>query len=214
MFAFELDLASFRRWAHSDDYPEHGQFAYLDGEFWVDLEPEELLTHNQVKLAYAFAVMNVLQQTPLGRFVGHGMRLSHLTANLSVEPDGMFYTWQSFQNGQLRFVEGIHGGIMELEGSPDMTVEIVSDCSVKKDTVRLRELYWRANVTEYWLVDVGEKRLRFEILRHTPTGYVSTESPEGWQTSAVLGKAFRLVRSHDPLEYTRFQVEVGPAQPL
>jgi Uma2 family endonuclease len=95
-----------------------------------------------------------------------------------------------------------------------MTLEIVSDSSVKKDTVRLRELYWRADVTEYWLVDVRGKTLHFEILRHTPTGYVSTESPDGWQTSTVLGKALRLVRSKDPLGRAQFHVEVGPVQPV
>jgi hypothetical protein len=31
------DLASFRRWARSGEMPERGQFAYLNGEVWVDL---------------------------------------------------------------------------------------------------------------------------------------------------------------------------------
>jgi Uma2 family endonuclease len=207
--AFVDDLASFRRWAHSDDFPEQGQFAYLQGEVWVDLSMEELLTHNQVKMAYTFAVMVVLQQTPLGRFVGDRMRLSHVAADLSVEPDGLFYTWQTLQSGRLRFVEGVHGGIMELEGSPDMTLEIVSDSSVKKDTVRLRELYWRAEVPEYWLVDVRGAANRFEILRRSATGYVATATPDGWQASTLFGRSFRLARSNDPLGHVQFAVEIG-----
>ena len=40
--------------------------------------------------------------------------------------------------------------------------------SVPKDTVLLRELYWKAGVTEYWLVDVRDGNLSFEILQGTP----------------------------------------------
>jgi Uma2 family endonuclease len=210
--AFVEDLASFRRWAHSDSFPEQGQFAYLNGELWVDLSMEELLTHNRVKTAYTFAVVSVLQEASLGDFVSDRMRLSNPPANLSVEPDGLFYTWQTLQSGRLRYVEGIRGGIMELEGSPDMALEIVSDSSVRKDTVRLRELYWRAEVSESWLVDVRGETMRFEILRHTPKGYVATESADGWQTSIVLGKNFRLLRSQDPLGRAQFRVEVSVAQ--
>lgn len=41
------DLESFRRWARSDEYPEHGWFSFLHGVFWVDLSMEQLFTHNQ-----------------------------------------------------------------------------------------------------------------------------------------------------------------------
>jgi hypothetical protein len=43
------DLESFRRWAHSDEFPERGAFSYLNGEIWVDLRMEEFFSHNQVK---------------------------------------------------------------------------------------------------------------------------------------------------------------------
>src|SRR5438067_13083002 len=34
------DLASFRRWAYSDSFPEQGRISYLKGEIWVDLSIE------------------------------------------------------------------------------------------------------------------------------------------------------------------------------
>jgi Uma2 family endonuclease len=206
------DLASFRRWAHSDVVPERGQFAFLHGEVWVDLSMEKLLAHIRVKMAFAFAIMRLLEEIALGSFVGDRMLLSHVDADLSVEPDGLFYTWQTLQSGRLRYVAGASGDIAELEGSPDMVLEVVSDSSVTKDNVRLRELYWRAEVPEYWLVDARREVVRFEILQRTPTGYVAAAAPEGWQTSTVLGRAFRLVRSSDPLGHPQYRVEVGAAK--
>jgi hypothetical protein len=30
------NLESFRRWARTDQYPEHGWYSYLQGELWAD----------------------------------------------------------------------------------------------------------------------------------------------------------------------------------
>ena len=43
------DLAGFRRWAHSDDFPETGRICFLDGRVWLDVSKEQVFTHNQVK---------------------------------------------------------------------------------------------------------------------------------------------------------------------
>jgi hypothetical protein len=31
------DLAGFRRWVHSDDFPDTGRICFLDGRVWVDM---------------------------------------------------------------------------------------------------------------------------------------------------------------------------------
>jgi hypothetical protein len=33
-------LAAFRRWAHSDDFPQSGRICFLDGRVWVDMSKE------------------------------------------------------------------------------------------------------------------------------------------------------------------------------
>ena len=45
--AFEIQ--SFRRWAHSDRFPEQGRISFLAGEIDVDMSPEEIETHTKVK---------------------------------------------------------------------------------------------------------------------------------------------------------------------
>jgi Uma2 family endonuclease len=90
-------------------------------------------------------------------------------------------------------------------GTPDMTLEVASKSSVRKDTIVLRELYWQAGVPEYWLVDARGDRLLFDILRRGRSGYLRTPRPSGWVASRVLGKSFKLTRQKDELgnpEYT------------
>jgi Uma2 family endonuclease len=122
------------------------------------------------------------------------MLLANADADLSCQPDGIFVSFESFNTGRVRLVEGAEAGFVELEGSPDMTLEVVSDSSVKKDLETLLELYWRADIQEYWLVDVRGERLVFDIYRHTPKGYVATRKQGGWIKSNVLGKSFHLRR--------------------
>jgi Uma2 family endonuclease len=56
-------------------------------------------------------------------------------------------------SGRARFVPKAGaepGRYVEVEGPPDLIVEIVSDASVAQDTHRLPEAYVRAGVTEFW----------------------------------------------------------------
>ena len=78
-----------------------------------------------------------------------------------------------------------------------MVLEVVSDSSVDKDTVLLRDLYWQAGIAEYWLVDARGERLSFDILRHTSKGYTAVRRQSGWLKSSVFNKSFRLTRRFD-----------------
>jgi Uma2 family endonuclease len=205
------DLESFRRWAHSDDFPERGWFSYLNGEIWADLSMEELFSHNQVKGAFTIAIVALLQQSPSGRFVLDGMLLSNGPANLSTEPDGLFFFWDTLKSGRLRLIKGAEG-YTELEGTPDMVLEIVSRSSVRKDTERLCDLYWRAGIMEYWLVDARGAAPRFDIFRHTKDGYVVTEAQDGWLWSTVFGQGFQLTQQTDPLGHPRYTLQTRSAQ--
>ena len=66
------DLDSYCRWRLSDEAPEDGELAFLDTGIWVDLTMEEFLTHNQVKAAFDFAIMSVVQQSASGDYCRTG----------------------------------------------------------------------------------------------------------------------------------------------
>jgi Uma2 family endonuclease len=188
-----VDLESFRRWADADDFPEKGRIWFLKGEVWVDMSKEQVFTHVLVKTKIAYTLTGLAEAGQLGMYLVDGALLSSELADISGKPDGIFIANATRQSGRIRLVEGMEEGSAEVEGSPDMVLEVVSRSSVKKDKVILRQAYWEAGVREYWLVDARQEPLAFDILRHTARGYTATRKPEGWVKSAVFGKAFRLV---------------------
>jgi Uma2 family endonuclease len=203
-----VDHESFRRWARSADFPDRGRFSFLDGEIWVDLSMEELCSHNQVKGEYAVVLGSLVKAQQTGLFIHDRMLLSNAMAGLSSEPDGAFASWETLRTRKIQLVEGVTGGYVELEGTPDMVLEIVSDSSVRKDTVILFRGYWRAGIREFWLVDVRRGTRRFDIFRHQTHGYVAAKKHRGWLKSAVFGKSFQLTEQTNPLGYPQYTLAV------
>ena len=105
-------------------------------------------------------------------------------------------------------VEGMEEGYLEVEGLPDMVLEVISNSSVHKDKAVLRQAYWQAGVREYWLVNARREPLSFDILRHTVRGYSATPHSQGWGRSAIFGKAFRLVAGITPLGHADYTLEM------
>ena len=201
------DLDSFRRWARSDEFPESGQYSFLDREIWVDFSMEQLFSHNGVKVAVTYAIMALLQQIRSGKYVTDRMLLSNVTANLSTEPDGLYFHWSTLESGRLKLIEGADEGCVELEGTPDMVLEVISRTSVRKDTVVLRDLYWQAGIPEYWLIDARGANPDFQILKHMAQGYQATESTSAGVFSGVFNRSFQLRQQADPLGHPEFFLE-------
>jgi Uma2 family endonuclease len=206
--AWVQDLASFRRWAESDAFPEQGRICYLAGEVWIDMSKEQLFSHNKIKTRFYIVLGALVDQGELGSFFSDGVSLVHPEADLSAIPDALFFSNETLERGRIRLVEGQRQGYVEVEGSPDMVLEVVSDASVKKDTIRLKKLYWQAGVREYWLVDARGASPSFEILRRSPRGFAAVRPQAGWVKSTVFDKAFRLTQEVDALGYPTYTVSV------
>jgi Uma2 family endonuclease len=202
------DLAAFRRWVESDQAPEKGRVCYLTGDVWIDMSKEQAFSHNQVKTEVAFALVGLVKASRLGRFFADGMRLTSLTANFSVVPDGIFVSGEGLDSGRVRLVAGREGGFVEFAGVPDMVLEVVSASSVAKDTDVLLDLYWRAGIPEYWLVDARREPLQFDIHRHSGKGYTHVRKQGGWMKSNVFGKSFRLSQSGDERGHPEYTLEI------
>src|SRR5207253_2045854 len=136
------------------------------------------------------------------------MLLSNLKAGLSTEPDAMFASWDTMREGRVRLVGPRPKQPVDVEGTPDMVLEVISRSSVRKDTVVLPELYLKAGIPEYWLVDPRGGMVRFDILRRTASGYRRVREQNGWRKSRVFDAAFRLVQSTDPLGDPAFRLDV------
>ena len=189
-------LADFRRWALSDDFPDRGRIDYVSGRIEVDMSPEDFFCHGTLKTEILGVFHRCVKRGDLGHLVSDRTRVSSIEAELSAEPDVVFISHEGLESGRVRLIPkatGEPGRYVELEGAPDLVVEIVSDSSVTKDTKRLPEAYFSAGVREFWLVDARGENLVFLIHRRGDTAYAPTiADPEGFQASVVLGVGFRL----------------------
>jgi Uma2 family endonuclease len=202
-----VDLASFRRWSDQDEFLDTGRIWYIRGKVWLDMSREQLFTHIQVKDQFTQVLGRLVEKNGLGFYFSDGLLLTNVSANISGNPDSTFVSKESLKGGEVRFLEGVQGGYTEVEGSPDMVLEVVSRSSVRKDTKVLHEVYWDAGIQEYWLVDARKPALRFDIFRHTAKGYVSTPKQAGWLNSKVFGKSFKLTQSKDSMGYPKFTLK-------
>ena len=198
-------FAGFRRWVHSDAFPESGRIDFLAGVVEVDMNAENLLTHGVVKSGIVAALVTLIVQRDLGDVFTDRSRVASRFAQLSVEPDVVVVLYDSIRGGRVKY----HAA--EVEGPPDLVVEIVSDSSVNKDTVRLPPLYAKAGVPELWLIDARGAKLSFRI--HTlETGQYKPirTGAAGWLRSPRLGMSFRLTRRPTPIDTWQYVLESKP----
>jgi Uma2 family endonuclease len=202
------DLASFRRWCMSPDYPEHGDVFWIDGDIWVSDEMEDFSTHNAVKTEVLIVLGQLVKAKKLGIMFSDGMRLVHPRASLSVEPDAMFASFETVRAKRIRLKPNKKNRILEAVGSPDMVLEVTSDSSVPKDN-RLEQKYFAAGVIEYWRIDARGEELKFDILRRATAGFVPTLAEHGYLRSTVFGRYFGLTVEVGALGIPEFVLDVA-----
>ncbi|MHB8900188.1 MAG: Uma2 family endonuclease [Thermoguttaceae bacterium] len=198
---FVGSLSQFRQWALSEEFPDRGRFDYLAGRIEVDMTPEDYYSHGALKVEVIRVLGDIIKVGDLGDLRSDRTRVSNPEADLSVEPDLVFVSYEAFASGQTCLVTKATGEVdryVEVVGGPDLVVEIVSDRSVKKDTLRLPLAYWKAGIAEYWLMDARGEDLLFHVHRRGAAAYEPAASDsEGFQHSAVFQNWFRLSRRRD-----------------
>jgi Uma2 family endonuclease len=223
------DFEGFRRWSHSDSFPERGRIDFLRGDIEIDMSPEDLLRHSAVKTAIAVQLSELVVTSGKGYVFIDRSRVASPKALLSVEPDVVVVLYSSLDAGQLLEVPGASGEpgyYVELEGPPDLIVEVISKYSVKKDRQRLPRLYAEAGVRELWLVDARGETPQLEIRELGPSGYVlqpAAAAPRaparkpaadtrasGWVRSPLLDRRFRLVRRTVPPRHVAYELASTP----
>lgn len=190
-------LETFRSWILSDAVPEKLRASYLNGRITVDMSKEEILTHAEVKTAIAGTMFELVKSMDFGKLYINGVLLTNIEADVSNNPDMVAFSWASLESSKVRFNSTSKDRAMEIEGSPDWVLEIVSRGSVVKDTRDLRHAYHRAGIREYWLVDARGAEIDFRILHWRKGGYASASSGDGWLRSRVFPFYFRLTRKRD-----------------
>jgi Uma2 family endonuclease len=195
-------VSGFRAWVHSGRFPEVGRIDYVGGSVELDMSPEDLQTHGTLKAELAAELVARVVKPRHGYVFIDRTRVTAPGAGLSVEPDLVVVLFSSLDAGRVRQVPSAGnraGRFIELEGAPDLVVEILSDTSEKKDTQSLPPSYARAGIPELWLLDARGDPLIFEIRILHQGEYRAVEpEPGGWVHSRVLGDRLRVTRRPAP----------------
>jgi Uma2 family endonuclease len=193
------DLSAFRAWVNAAELPHGVRIDYLAGEVEIDMSPEDVTTHGTPKAALVAGLHGlVVERLDLGLVLTDSSRLTAPAADLSAEPDVLVVLSESLRSGRVRLVPRVDAAASrytEIEGAADLVVECVSDSSVTKVSRVLLDLYHRAGVREYWLVDARPVEAVLAIHQWTADGYTRIPGDDaGFVSSPLLGCAFRLAR--------------------
>lgn len=182
-------LSEFREWTLSPEFPEKGRIDYIDGTIEVDMSPENVFFHGTIKVEFAAEILSRVKELKLGHVLCDCSRVSNVSASLSVKPDILVIAQESIDSGRVQLMpaaSGVADSYVEIEGSPDLVVEIVSDGSEHKDTKRLKAAYFQAGVREYWIVDVRDDELVLQILCRGRDRYEPAAVAADWAASGSL----------------------------
>lgn len=206
-------LNGFRRWAYSRRFPERGRISFLDGKLEIDMSPEEIDSHSTPKGAIFAAMLNFNEMHDLGRVFPDGTMVVNVRANIANEPDVTFCSWQTLQSGRVEIKSSLSGKrrYMELRGSPDVVVEIVSRSSGHKDKNILRQKYYDAGIREYWLIDAQGESIDFELLTRSSGRFRAVRAgKDGSRLSAVFKRRIRITRELDRIRLWKYSIEYLP----
>jgi len=136
--------------------PEDGlRHEIIDGEHYVNASP--VTKHQRVSYNLIVEIGIYLRQHPVGRLYHAPLDIVFSPYDV-VEPD-------------LLFITNEHGEIItakNIQGAPDLLVEILSESNRKYDEVTKRALYERTGVGEYWIVDPVRDTVR--VFRRNAAG--------------------------------------------
>ena len=148
-----------------EDYcaaPADNRYELLDGE--LIMVPAPNLKHQQVQVRLGQCLWRFIRDHKLGEMFYAPCDVV-LSDNDIVQPDLLFVS---------REREHLLSGGKNVQGAPDLVVEILSPSSAEQDRGKKRALYGKHGVTEYWLVDpiaetVSIHRQRGGVLAATDT---------------------------------------------
>ncbi len=144
-----------------DDYvlfPDDGlRHEIIDGEHYVTASPAT--RHQRISLRLAYLLQRYLEEHPIGE--------------LFVAPFDVILSRFDIVVPDLIYLSRARAHLLtskNLQGPPDLAVEILSSSTRPRDERLKRELYERTGVDEYWLVEPDHDAM--VIFRAEGTGFV------------------------------------------
>jgi len=130
-----------------DDYlktPDDERYELIEGELLMTPSPNT--EHQRISRKLGFMMVKFVEENNLGEVFDAPYDI-HLDEENVFEPDILFVSKE-----RLDII-----GEKNIQGTPDLVVEIVSESNAYRDTIQKKMLYARFGVKEYWIVAPGEK---------------------------------------------------------
>ncbi len=158
-------------------FPDDGKrHELIDGEHYVT--PAPLTKHQRVSVNLVSAIHHHCHQTKQGQVFSAPTDVIFTETDV-VQPDVVFL---AKDRDHLITRENI-------QGAPDLIVEILSNSTRRRDERLKRNLYEQHGVKEYWIVDPeldSVKLYRLQEDRYATPQEVSTEQPHATLTTPLL----------------------------
>jgi Uma2 family endonuclease len=123
-------------------FPDDGnRHELIDGEHYVTPSPNT--KHQAISLNLSGLLWNHLQANPIGRLFTAPYDVVFSPFDV-VEPDLLFLTTERAKTALTK---------TNVQGSPDLVVEIGSPGTRRRDETLKQRLYERCGVSEYWVID-------------------------------------------------------------
>jgi len=142
-----------------EDYlktPDDVRYELIEGD--LIMTPAPNIEHQTILGELGYQIMKFVKENNLGR-VFYAPCDVYLDQENVLEPDILFVSKE-----RLNII-----GKKNIQGAPDLVVEIVSESNAYRDGIQKKRLYAGFGVREYWLVVPGEKMI--EVYNLGKKGY-------------------------------------------
>ena len=143
-----------RRFTYEDylKTPEDKRYELIEGELLMT--PAPVPKHQRISRKIEFILEKFVTEKDLGEVFDAPCDV-HLDDENVVQPDILFIT-----KNRLNII-----GEKNIQGAPDLVIEILSESTAYRDLVQKKKLYARFGVKEFWIVDPGEETIEIYILK-------------------------------------------------
>ena len=127
-------------------FPEDKRYEIIDGE--VRMVPSPVPYYQDISWRLELTISTFVEKNGLGKIYHAPLDVVFSETDV-VQPDIMFISKE-----RLNIITE-----KNVQGAPDLIVEIISPTSEYRDRVIKRKLYSKYEVKEYWLVDLEKKEI-------------------------------------------------------
>ena len=147
-----------------EDYletPENERYELIEGELLMT--PSPVPGHQRISGKLEFELRRFVTENDLGEVFDAPCDV-YLDNDNVVQPDILFISKE-----RLNII-----GEKNIQGAPDLVIEIISESTAYRDFVQKKKLYAKSGVKEYWIVIPEEEEIEIYILKNNTCTFHKT----------------------------------------